>query len=132
MISLTRRSERSLGRRIGAWQDSLGRRRPITKRRMLYFGVVAVPPLFHQHPRFREHIEDLGVQRLVAELSANALIVSVFPWRLWLDVKGPSFVKTSNRPSPADLERDGGRRFIPVLVEPFWPTVRRGKPKAPR
>jgi len=71
MIALMRRSERSVGRRIGARQDCFGCRWTIPKRGVGSLGVVVVSPPVDQYLGFTKGVEDLRVEQLVAKLAVN-------------------------------------------------------------
>jgi len=50
-------------------------------------GIVVNAPALDQDDCFPERIEDFPVEQLVPELTVEALIIAVFPWRSWLDVE---------------------------------------------
>ena len=55
---------------------------------MRSFGVVVFPPLFDQDLSLAQAVEDLTVQKLVAEPGVEAFAVSVLPGAARLDVGG--------------------------------------------
>ena len=49
--------------------------------------VVMVAPVFDHDLGLGERVEDLSVQKLIAELGVEALAISVFPWATRFDVE---------------------------------------------
>jgi hypothetical protein len=80
--------ERSVSRRIRAVQDGLRCRWSVTKRAVWPDGVVVPAPLFDQNLRLLQCVEDFSVQQLIAQLTVEALVVTVLPWRSRLDEQG--------------------------------------------
>lgn len=54
---------------------------------MRTFGVVEASPLFDQHLRFCQRVEDLAVQAFISEFSIEAFTIAVFPRTSRLDVE---------------------------------------------
>ena len=51
-------------------------------------GVVMPTPAFHDDPGLLERVEDLAVEKLVAQASIEALDVAILPWAAGGDVGG--------------------------------------------
>jgi len=51
-------------------------------------GVVMPAPAFHDDPGLLERVEDLAVEKLVAQTGVEALDVAVLPWAAGSDVGG--------------------------------------------
>src|SRR5579872_1629158 len=69
------------------WLPCSWRGRPIFQRRVWPFGVVVDAPAFRQHLRFLQRVEDLSVEKLIAQSGVEALAVAVLPRRSRFDIK---------------------------------------------
>ena len=73
------------------------------------YRIVVLSPTFDEHLRLRQSVEDFSVQKLVAELSVEGLVVSVLPGAAWFDEQGSD-------PDPSEPGPDGFGRELRAVV----------------
>jgi hypothetical protein len=84
---------------------------PLAERRVRSFLVVVPPPSLDFDPRFPEAVEDLTIQKLIAQFAIEALAVAILP-RAARDEQG---LRTDlAKPVPDDLGSD--RRAVVLTV----------------
>ena len=71
-----------------AWNEGLGRWRPVAKRTVRTHAIVMAPPGFDQDLGLGEAEEHLAVEQFVAKLAVEALTVAVLPGTAGRDVGG--------------------------------------------
>ena len=73
------------------------------------YRVVVLSPTFDKHLCLRQCVEDFSIQKLVAELVVNGLVVSVLPGAARFDEQGSD-------PDPSELGPDGFGRELRAVV----------------